>query len=147
MSTDAFDKELSKSSPHLVRLLNEAVKSSSPTVLDNPKKAYGDAKPCLHYLPMNALLDFVAPVGKLGADKYGYKNWRKQPVDAATYYDAALRHMIAWMENMEDADPESGVHHLGHAICDLLIILDGLQRGQLADNRAAYEVKTAGVGQ
>ena len=116
----------------------------APT-MDNPKKFYGDKKPRLSFLPMNIMLS-VAEVMYSGAVKYGKKNWRVQPVEAATYYDAAYRHMIAWFEDRVDLDPESGKHHLDHAIASLLIIRDGIERGELIDNRAQHEVITAGCG-
>lgn len=105
----------------------------------NPKSAPGRAKPCLSLVPMNAMLD-VAEVMRHGADKYGRKNWRKQPIDASTYYDAALRHLIAWFERGEDADPESGKSHLAHVACCALLLLDGIERGELIDDRQLYEV-------
>ena len=111
---------------------------------DNPKNAYGAAKPCIQFIPMNVMLS-VAQVMKLGADKYGQKNWRIQHIRASTYYNAMFRHMVAWFEGNEDLDPESGEPHLAHAICCALIILDGLERGELIDDRAYAEVKTEGV--
>ena len=113
---------------------------------DNPKKAFGVAKSRLSFVPMNIIRDDVAEVMALGATKYGHKNWRKQPIDTSTYYDAAHRHLIAWFEDGEDVDPESKKSHLAHVICCMLIILDGLHRGELIDDRAKAEVLTAGIG-
>jgi hypothetical protein len=113
---------------------------------DNPKKAFGDQKPCLHFVPAEVLLS-VAEVMRLGASKYGLKNWREQPVRASTYYDAMFRHMVAWFETREDKDVESGQHHLAHAICCAMIILDGLHRGTFVDDRGEQEVKTRNVGE
>lgn len=108
---------------------------------ENPKKAMGALKPCLHYVPMNVMLS-VARVFELGARKYGLKNWRKQPVDVSTYYSAAYRHLIQFFEHGEDADAESEQHHLAHVVACCLIVMDGLERGALIDDRANYEVKT-----
>lgn len=109
----------------------------------NPKKAFGLLKPCLHYVPMNVMLA-VAKVFELGASKYGLKNWRRQPVDVSTYYSAANRHLIAFFEQGQDVDPESGQSHLAHVVACCLIVMDGLERESLIDDRQNYEVKTNG---
>jgi hypothetical protein len=111
-------------------------------ISENPKKAFGALKPCAHYAPMNVMAA-VYRVFELGAKKYGLKNWRKQPVDASTYYSAAHRHLTAWFEAREDNDPESGVSHLAHAIACCMIIMDGLQQQGFIDDRAKVEVLTS----
>jgi len=73
---------------------------------ENPKKAFGDLKPSAAYAPMNTMLP-VYRVFELGAKKYGKKNWRRQPVDVATYYSAAQRHLVQFFEYQEDIDNES----------------------------------------
>lgn len=110
---------------------------------DNPKKAFGALKPCLSYVPMSTMLQ-VGRVFELGARKYGKKNWRVQPVDASTYYDAALRHLIEFFEQGIDADAESGQSPLAHVIACCMIVMDGLQRGELKDDRREYVVLTKG---
>lgn len=92
----------------------------------------------MHYVPMKALLE-VAEVMKTGAIKYGTKNWRAQPVAASTYYDAAMRHMIDWFEGKVDLDPESNKSHLAHAICCMLIIMDGMGVEDFIDDRGFAE--------
>ena len=107
---------------------------------DNPKQAFGDTKPSIHLVPMAVILE-VARVMRLGADKYGQKNWREQPIRASTYYSAMFRHMVDWFEGGENIDPESKEHPLVHAICCAMIIRDGLNHGTLIDDRAFQEVK------
>lgn len=108
---------------------------------ENPKKAYGALKPCASYAPMNVMLG-VYRVFELGAKKYGRKNWRKQPVDISTYYNAAQRHLIEFFEQRIDADPESGQSPLAHVIACCMIILDGIERKEIKDDRAFTEVLT-----
>lgn len=69
-----------------------------------------------------------------GALKYGRHNWREVPVRAGVYYDAALRHLMAWWEG-EDEDPDSGVHHVTKAIASLVVLRDALMRGAAEDDR------------
>ena len=107
---------------------------------ENPKKACGDAKPSIRFMPAAPLLD-VARVFENGAGKYGLRNWRKQPIAYSTYYSAMFRHLAAWFEG-EDADPESGKHHLAHVVASCLIVMDSEARGTGIDDRHNVEVKT-----
>ncbi|HRP25362.1 dATP/dGTP diphosphohydrolase domain-containing protein [Thauera sp.] len=100
----------------------------------NPKTAFGQAKPGLSDVPTTALRE-LGVVMRLGATKYGRFNWRADAVSATVYYDAALRHMMAWMDG-EESDPESGQSHLAHAMACCVILIDAAAFGKLNDNRA-----------
>lgn len=69
-----------------------------------------------------------------GTSKYGPYNWRDKAVKASIYVDACKRHIDAWFEGEETAT-DSKVHHLGHAIACLAIILDAQEIGNLVDDR------------
>ena len=77
---------------------------------NDPKQGAGEKKVPFAALPFAVLLEDAIAHGE-GAIKYGRHNWRNGEVIASTYYEAALRHLIAYIEG-EDIDPESGVHHL-----------------------------------
>ena len=49
-----------------------------------------------------------------GGDKYGPFNWQDTPIQASVYYDAMMRHLMAWYTG-ENVDPgsESGRAALG----------------------------------
>lgn len=95
----------------------------------NPKVAEGDKKPQLQLIPLAAL---VAAAGAFsdGCNKYGPANWRTSGVSKGVYVGAALRHLLAYNEGDRIAS-DSGVHHLGHAIACLSILLDGEEWGVL----------------
>lgn len=78
-------------------------------------------------VPPRALLA-VGRVLTFGARKYDADNWRKVPNARARYVDAALRHVLAFMMG-ERLDPESGEHHLAHAACCMLFVLDFEEEG------------------
>ena len=99
----------------------------------NPKKAFGDLKERVSFIPPRIMLG-LARVMALGAAKYGAFNWRKEPIDATTYYDAMHRHLAAWYSG-EEADPESKVSHLYHVMACATILLDSTEQGVLIDNR------------
>lgn len=71
-----------------------------------------------------------------GASKYGPYNWREpgKPIQATRYIDAIRRHLDAWLEG-EEVAPDSGVHHLGHALAGCAMILDAQSGGFLQDDR------------
>lgn len=70
----------------------------------------------------------------LGASKYGAFNWQADPVDATTYYSAAMRHLLQWFSG-EDVDPESGSSHLAHVRACMAILIDAQASGKLVDDR------------
>lgn len=82
-----------------------------------------------------------------GALKYGRHNYRAVGVRASVYYDAFMRHMVAWWEG-EDEDPETcdlddngkpiqgtGVSHVIKAITCLVVLRDSMIRGNWVDDR------------
>lgn len=99
----------------------------------NPKAAIGGTKIPLHLWPNTASV-----MGALafldGAGKYGRQNYRPMGAKASTYYDAAKRHLDAWFEG-EDLAPDSMVHHLGHALACLAILVETIALGNLEDDR------------
>lgn len=101
---------------------------------DNPKTMYGEAKTKVSDTPTIG----IQKMGRVftgGAVKYGRFNWRDHTVSATVYYDAAMRHLMAWF-NGEDTDPESGEPHLAHVMACCNILMDAGQCGKLNDNRA-----------
>lgn len=69
-----------------------------------------------------------------GVQKYGLMNFRSTEVKASVYYDALMRHMLAWYDGEESAE-DSGVHHLGHAMACACILIDCMENGTLVDDR------------
>ena len=107
----------------------------------NPKDLLGTKKVSLTKFPMTALIHGAHAMMN-GAAKYGPYNWRAKDVIASIYVDAACRHLAAWFEREETAE-DSGVHHLGHALASIAIILDAQENGNLIDDRPS--AKTAEV--
>jgi hypothetical protein len=73
-------------------------------------------------LPPKALEATVA-VLTFGAQKYERGNWKFVPESKRRYFDAMQRHVWAW-KNGERDDPESGIHHLAHAMCCLMFLYE-----------------------
>lgn len=107
--------------------------------LTNPKDLVGAKKVSLTKLPPVALLHASHALMN-GADKYGAYNWRDKAVRASIYVDACERHLNAWFDGEEEA-ADSAVHHLGHAIACLAILLDAQETGRLIDDRPAGDAR------
>ena len=67
-------------------------------------------------------LEEVVKVMQHGAKKYGRDNWLYVTDSKKRYTAAGLRHLIAYMKG-EKYDPDSGYHHLAHAVCCFLFII------------------------
>lgn len=100
---------------------------------DNPKTILGLRKPAMSSVPPAALIHLMRAMAD-GRKKYGMMNWREKKVSSTIYYDAAMRHLMAWFDGEQIAD-DSKVHHLGHAMACMAIILDAEACGQLNDDR------------
>lgn len=101
----------------------------------DPKAAIGNTKAPLWNIPGAAAVHMSAALAD-GAKKYGPFNWRSTKVNASTYVSAILRHLHAWIDG-EDQSDDAGVHHFGHAMAGLAILLDAMECGTLVDDRPA----------
>lgn len=99
----------------------------------NPKDAIGISK-----APMSTVSAAVlAEVGVAmleGASKYGRHNYRAAGVRSSVYYDATMRHLMAWWEG-EDTDPDSGMSHVTKAITSLVVLRDAMIQDMCTDDR------------
>lgn len=97
----------------------EVIKSQTATTggrkFDGGKLEYG-------LLPPIALEETVR-VLTFGAQKYERGNWMRVPDAKRRYFDALQRHLWAWQKG-EVIDPESGLHHLAHAMCCLMFLYE-----------------------
>lgn len=87
---------------------------------------------------MNVVAELAVAMGE-GMAKYGKFNFRALDVRASVYFDAVMRHLIAWQEG-EDLDPDSGMSHVTKAIATLFVLRDAMMRGRCADDRPPKSV-------
>lgn len=99
----------------------------------NPKDIVGAKKAPLGLVPPALVIGAAEAIAN-GAEKYGSYNWRDYPVQAVTYVEAAMRHLLAYLDGEDDA-PDTGISHLKHAVAGLGILLDVTALGTLEDNR------------
>lgn len=69
-------------------------------------------------------------------EPYPRDNWRKG-TDWLEFIGSTLRHVTAWKDG-EDVDHESGLNHLHHAACDLMFVIEYIERGLGNDDRFRY---------
>ena len=106
---------------------------TSKAATANPKDLQGIKKPPLSLIPSVALVHCAMAMSD-GDSKYNAYNWRDCAVQARIYVDAALRHLLQWLEREETAG-DSGIHHLGHAMACCAILLDAQHNNSLVDDR------------
>ena len=82
-------------------------------------------------------LHLLAGCGRVlmgGTIKYAPWNWAKGMLWSSSF-DCLLRHLFKWWYLGEDIDPESGEHHLDHAMCNLLFLMHNKDTYPEGDNR------------
>lgn len=99
----------------------------------NPKDAIGISKAPMSTVPA-AVLAEVGVAMLEGACKYGRSNFRIAGVRSSVYYDATMRHLMAWWEG-EDTDPDSGMSHITKAITSLVVLRDAIIQDMCTDDR------------
>lgn len=102
----------------------------------NPKDAVGVKKVPLSTVSAPVLMEMG--LGMLEGDrKYGRHNYRVVAIRESVYYDAVMRHLIAWWEG-EDVDPDSGLHHVTKALSCLAVLRDAQLSKNTIDDRPPF---------
>jgi hypothetical protein len=99
----------------------------------NPKDLVGVRKAPMSTVPANVIAE-VGVAMLEGSRKYGRHNYRVAGVRSSVYYDAAMRHLMAWWEG-EDIDTDSGMSHVVKAITTLAVLRDAQHQQMLTDDR------------
>ena len=93
---------------------------------------HDERKPRISNIPGKVLMS-VARVFDFGAKKYDRYNYRRG-MEWSRYYDACVRHITSWFDG-GDFDDESGLHHIDHAICCLIMLRANIIEDQGIDDR------------
>lgn len=118
----------------------------------NPKTLVGQLKvPTMSVLPPASIIyeaaalrhgAYFAPRRDREEPGYGPYNWRDQPIEAMIYVDATMRHLMSYVDG-QDLDPDSLVHHLGHAKAALGILIDAIENRTVIDDRPKVRSQAA----
>ncbi len=95
---------------------------------------FDTGKPRWDLMPWESLAP-VVQVLMHGAEKYGENNWRQQGLSEGRLFAAAMRHLLAWKLG-EETDSESGLPHLGHAVCNLLFLTVYEQEDRIVSSKS-----------
>lgn len=106
---------------------------------DNPKTVVGAAKPGVQAVPPIAIF-MLGQAMQDGEKKYGRFNYREKNVSSSTYYNAIMRHLLAWWDGQDVAE-DTLLPHLAHIMACCAILLDAESLEKLNDDR-----KTAAPG-
>jgi len=80
---------------------------------------HDDDKLRMDLIPVDALIGLSQALAH-GAKEYTPYNWAKG-IKWSKIYAAVLRHLTAWYQG-EDIDPDSGLLHIDHALCNLAFL-------------------------
>lgn len=93
---------------------------------------YNDEKPDFSLIPL-CTLEEEAKVWMHGKKKYAEWNWAKG-MDWDVPFACALRHLSAWQAG-ETNDPETGLNHLAHVMCNIRMLMLYSKTYPEGDNR------------
>lgn len=99
---------------------------------------YNSGKPDFSLIPISTLAD-EARVWEYGTKKYAPHNWMKG-MKWSVPFGCLMRHMAAWQAG-EENDPESGLPHLAHAMCNLRMLTLYATTFQEGDDRPTKWMK------
>lgn len=90
---------------------------------DNKQEAKGDAGKLRPTLVPTSMIRAVAAIREYGCAKYhDPENWRK--VEPQRYRDAAYRHFLAYLDDPQGVDAESGLPHLWNLACNVAFLIE-----------------------
>ena len=93
----------------------------------NDQRAKADAgKPIYTHVPVG-VIKAVEKVRAYGNAKYhSPDNWKQ--VESQRYWDATVRHVIGAWDDYTAIDPESGLPHIYHALCNLSFLAERMEQ-------------------
>jgi len=103
---------------------------------------HDQGKPRMDLLDPDALTE-LSKVLTFGAQKYDAHNWRKG-INYSRIIAAAMRHMNAILGG-EDIDPETGLLHAAHVMCNMQFLIAFRDRRDLDDRWRPEKTKEKGL--
>ena len=88
----------------------------------NQEAKADNGKPQLRLVPTE-IINCIARVREYGNKKYGDpENWKT--VEKERYVDAMFRHLLAYVNDTQAKDEESGLPHLWHIACNVAFLCE-----------------------
>jgi len=104
---------------------DETIEEPPPGPMNKELKI-DEGKPNWSILPFEAI-EFIIPAFEVGLKKYGGPFTYRGGINFSELYAAAMRHLTSWYLG-EDIATDSNVHHLAHAMANILMIVSVLKR-------------------
>ena len=76
-------------------------------------------KPMMELIPASAY-NSLGAVLTYGAQKYAPNSWQR--VDRERYIGALIRHLVAYLDDPNGVDEESGLRHSQHLLCNAMFL-------------------------
>lgn len=131
-----------KEEAYAMFLEQQRAKDANLTVSETGAERFNGKKNKLDLIPPKPIED-IGWVLTHGSKKYSDHNWRKG-FNWTDVMASCKRHISSW-EQGEDLDPESKLHHLAHAACNLLFLLEFYHENLGKDTRWKNEPKRTDV--
>lgn len=96
---------------------------------ETPGYRHDGGKSMYHLLPSDAL-EGVVRVLMHGAQKYAERNW-ESGMNWSRCFNSMMRHSWAWWRG-QDLDPDSGLPHVDHVVCNALFLAAYWRRQDMA---------------
>lgn len=91
--------------------------------LQSDQTAKADAGKLQLTLVPTSIIKKIAKVRMYGTEKYhDPENWKR--VEKQRYKDAMYRHLLAYLEDENGVDAESGILHLWHLACNVAFLCE-----------------------
>ena len=88
----------------------------------NQEAKADNGKPQLHLVPTE-IINCIAKVREYGTKKYrDPENWKR--VEKERYIDAMFRHLLAYVNDNNSKDKESGLPNLWHIACNVAFLCE-----------------------
>ena len=85
-----------------------------------------NGKPQYTLVP-TGIIKAVEKIRAYGNEKYhDPQNWKS--VESQRFWDAAVRHIVAAWDDYTAIDPESGLPHIYHAMCNLAFLAERMEK-------------------
>lgn len=132
-------QRISDAAKESVKIIQDYLNKLEEANMDNPindQTAKADAGKLQISLVPTQIIKDIAEVRMYGNDKYGDPdNWKS--VDIVRYIDALLRHTLAFVDNMDSVDEESGIPHYKHMACNMAFICEMMRwRNEIKQRKA-----------
>lgn len=118
-----MEVKIRDSQDDVIEHIKECSEKATKLVEEAKQKAKADKgkiKPAL--VPPQIIRD-IAVVREYGCEKYhSPDNWKK--VEKERYENALLRHTLAWMDDKQSKDKESGIEHYKHMACNMAFLCE-----------------------